>query len=579
MIESQTADSGSTGVWTALPPNLLQAFFQYANDAILVLDPEQERILEVNSRASAMLGYNRPELLALPVSALHPGTVSQFRTFMQQVIAQGHGRTDGLLYRRRDGTVAQTVVSAFVGTLGVQTCILVMIQDASPQKDAQAARPEPERGLQGRAQTAEGRYRFLLQASTMLSAALNPKEVMEVLVAAAVPTLAELCIADMMEPGGAVHRVGAAGDGAKDLAQQLASFPPRPGSDHPAMRTIETGESELVPEPTDELLRRIAPGGRAFRALKGAGLRTYLCVPIVSRRQMGALTLLSGDRTGRPYAPADLALAEDLARRAGLALDNARAIEASKHMALTLQRSLLPASPLKVPGLQVAARYRSAGEGSEVGGDFYDVLATGRQEWAAFIGDVCGKGPEAAALTALARHTLRAAKMQIQRPRRVLRFLNQAILEHGIPDHRFVTVAYCRIRAVDGGMRLTVSRGGHPPPLLLRACGQVQACGSPGTLLGVLPEPRLSDRNAEMAPGDALVMYTDGVTDAEGSRGRFGEAGLQSLVEQCAGLGADEIADRIEQSVLGLQTGPLKDDMALLVIRIPGNRAPGDQPA
>ncbi|HVL51729.1 MAG TPA: PP2C family protein-serine/threonine phosphatase, partial [Actinomycetota bacterium] len=197
---------------------------------------------------------------------------------------------------------------------------------------------------------------------------------------------------------------------------------------------------------------------------------------------------------------------------------------------------------------------------------------SGNEGWGAVIGDVCGKGAEAAALSALARHTIRAANVTLRKPSRILAFLNHLVIQGGY--QRFITVAYCRIRPDENGVRLTVGRAGHPPPLLLRGDGKVVALGRSGTLIGVTSEPNLSDQVTQVHPGESLILYTDGLTEARGLEGRFDQSRLEQELAKCAGWSADAIADHLEEAVLAFQTERSHDDMAFLVIRVDPDSRP-----
>jgi sigma-B regulation protein RsbU (phosphoserine phosphatase) len=241
--------------------------------------------------------------------------------------------------------------------------------------------------------------------------------------------------------------------------------------------------------------------------------------------------------------------------------------DALGHIAHTLQTSLLPSALPAIPGVESAARFRPAQSGQEVGGDFYDLFESGGRGWTVVMGDVCGKGPDAAAVTALARYTLRAAAMRERLPSRSLALLNEAMLRQR-DDRRFCTVAYAYLEPMSEGARIGFASGGHPLPLLLRADGSVQAVGEPGSLLGVLPDPTFEDRSLSLAPGDALVFYTDGVIEGRGSNGPLDEMGLVQLVASCAGDGADAIAARVEDAAVTAQDGSPRDDIAVLVLRV-----------
>jgi integral membrane sensor domain MASE1/anti-sigma regulatory factor (Ser/Thr protein kinase) len=251
-----------------------------------------------------------------------------------------------------------------------------------------------------------------------------------------------------------------------------------------------------------------------------------------------------------------------------------RAEQAVEHIARTLQASLLPSRLPDIPGVEAAARFRPAGTRNQVGGDFYDVFATADGGWAVVVGDVCGKGPEAAALTGLARHTLRAAAVHESRPSRLLTLLNDAILRQRSED-TFCTAAFVRIDLDGGGTaRLTFSTGGHPLPLLLRAAGGVETVGRPGMLLGMEAEPRLVDHAVDVGAGDALLVYTDGLTDAYAPERMLATADVAALLGSCAGLSASEIAERMQTSVLGTRPAEPRDDIALVVIRMAPEAAP-----
>lgn len=418
------------------------------------------------------------------------------------------------------------------------------------------------------AEFAEQRYRFLLTASTMLSAALDLGSAVEALATAAVPALGDLCLIDMVGAAGKLTRVGARAT-ESELAAGMEGVSPAPGTPHPAIRVVQTGEPVLIPKASDYQLNVIAGNEENLALLQDRNLRWCLSVPIVARSSLGALTLLAPEPSHEAQYEVVPDMAEDLARRGALALDNAKLFESSRDMAITLQKSLMPAALPDIPGLDIAACYHAGGEGTEVGGDFYDVFPTGDGDegWAAVIGDVCGKGAEAAALSALARHSIRAANLILRKPRRILAFLNQLVIQ-GQYSERFITVAYCRMRPVAGAMQVTLGRAGHPPPLLLKPDGSVSPQGRPGTLIGVMPDPNLTDQVIRMLPGESLVLYTDGVTEARGLEDRFGQSRLEKELSQCAGLRAHEIAKHLESAVLSFQIEQLHDDMAILVIRV-----------
>jgi serine phosphatase RsbU (regulator of sigma subunit) len=278
------------------------------------------------------------------------------------------------------------------------------------------------------------------------------------------------------------------------------------------------------------------------------------------------LAFLSGG--GRRYSQADLTLAEDLARNAAFAVDNARLYRQRSRVARTLQRSLLPPELPVIPGFDVAARYRAAGEGMEVGGDFYDLFEGESRDWAVVIGDVCGKGADAAAVTGLARYTIRTAAMREEQPSGVLRTLNDAMIRQ-YSQGTFCTVAYARLTdAGENRGRVVLACGGHPLPYLVTADGEVELVGSPGTLLGIFPDPELVDTPIAMAAGDSLVLYTDGLVEYYDQNVAIGERRLTELLRESASLRAEGIANRIELSLQDTEGGRARDDIAFVVLQV-----------
>jgi PAS domain S-box-containing protein len=253
-----------------------------------------------------------------------------------------------------------------------------------------------------------------------------------------------------------------------------------------------------------------------------------------------------------------------LAEHAALALDGALLAERQTRVASELQAGLLPPVLPTVPELELAARYRAASAGTEVGGDFYDAFAA-RGDWVLVIGDVAGKGPAAAAITGLARHTLRAAARYERDPADALLALNDAMLQQ-LGGQRHCTAALVRMQSGVSGARADVRCAGHPPALVLRGDGEVDTVGRPGHPLGILDAPTFRDDSTLLRSGDVLVLYTDGITDAGGGDAGLGEAGLAEVVRSATGLPPAGVLGRIEAAVA--ERGTVRDDIALLAARV-----------
>jgi PAS domain S-box-containing protein len=416
----------------------------------------------------------------------------------------------------------------------------------------------------------ERRASFLAEASALMDQSLDTEVTLRNLGAIIVPELADWFAVDLLGSDEEIRRAAVAhADPAKTaLGWELARRFPATLEDEAGFgRTIRSGCSELLPQVPDHIIDQVS-GGRPEYAeiLRGLGLSSTMIVPLRARGRILGGMLLAAAESSRRFNASDLALAEELGVRCALALDNARLYQERSETARTLQSSLLPPGLPSIPGLELAARYRAAGEGNEVGGDFYDVFAWD-EAWAVVIGDVCGKGPDAAAITALARYTLRAVTLHEHTPTATLQTLNDAMLRQ-LSGDQFCTVALGRIRPEDGGrFRVTLSVGGHPPPLVLRADGHVEPLAQQGTLLGVVDEPRLQDAEHVLEAGDTLLLYTDGVTEARVRSWELGEEGLVSLLEGCAGQAAAEIVETIERAVVGVQAGEPRDDIALLALK------------
>jgi serine phosphatase RsbU (regulator of sigma subunit) len=278
-------------------------------------------------------------------------------------------------------------------------------------------------------------------------------------------------------------------------------------------------------------------------------------------RALGTLETI--DHAGREFTPRDEAILTQLAQLASVAIANAQLYDREHTIAHSLQRSLRPGALPDVPGVSAAVRFRPAGEGVELGGDFYDLFRARGGGWAAVIGDVQGKGPDAAAVTALARHTLRAAAAYEARPSGVLALLHRALHEQN--GDRFLTVAYAHLRASGDGIVLELACGGHPLPLVVHPSGAVEPVGALGTLLGTDIEPQLTDVRVHLGQGDVLLLYTDGVTEVRRRRHEvFGQRQLTELLSTCGGLPPNAIADRVEAAVLEASEGQLRDDVAIL---------------
>jgi serine phosphatase RsbU (regulator of sigma subunit) len=268
----------------------------------------------------------------------------------------------------------------------------------------------------------------------------------------------------------------------------------------------------------------------------------------------------------RAFDEDDLVFAGDLARRAATAVENARLYTERAQAALTLQESLLPARLPTVPGWQLASSYAAGDTTAEVGGDFFDVVELD-EGFLAVVGDVTGKGVDAAALTALARYTLATAARFDPSPAAVVALLNDVLVHR--PDIALLTVACAHVVATPSGARVRLTSAGHPLPVLSRIGHAPTTVGPPGLLLGMTGGARWEESEIELAPGDTLVFYTDGVTDTPSGSERFGEQRLLAALE---GASADPQAmiAGVQDALQEFQVGDVVDDRAMLALQLVG---------
>lgn len=297
------------------------------------------------------------------------------------------------------------------------------------------------------------------------------------------------------------------------------------------------------------------------------------CFPLVARDRSLGVFVIGRPREGA-LAQESVELAADLTRRVALALDNARLYSAQRQANDALQRSLLPPELPTIPGVDVAAGYEAAGEGNEVGGDFYDVFEVAPGRWRFAIGDVCGKGPEAAAVTGLTRHALRILAREGHDVPTVVERLNALIVDEG-SRAPFVTLIHGELAPASGGAVasgdaavISLVCAGHPPPLVLRSAGDVEAVTEPQPLLGVLDGVTFEQSVVRLSPRDVLLCVTDGVTERRSGDYLLGDGdGLPDLLGECSGLNAGSVVAKIQRAVREFGSGPPTDDVALLVFR------------
>ncbi len=419
-----------------------------------------------------------------------------------------------------------------------------------------------------RAQLAE---RFMAEASRVLASSLDYAETLQRIARLAVPQIADWCAVDVLDESGEIERVAVHHTDPRmiALAEELNRGYPRALEEPVGVpEVIRSGRARIYTNIGPDALAAYARDGTHLELLQAIGASTVVIVPLAAPAgTIGAITLVSAE-SGRRLSPADLALAERLGRRAGTAVESARLYTERTRIARMLEAALLPESLPEIPGVEIESLYRAAGELNDVGGDFYDVIAYGADRWMLVIGDVCGKGPRAAGVTALARHTLRAAAILGQTPSGMLGTLHEALRSQPVGAD-LCTVCLVTLERLPAYARLTVTLAGHPPPLIIDADGQCSQIGTHGTLLGVLDPIEISEVGVELHAGQTLLLYTDGVPEAGRAGPPLDEQHLfELLCSQASQSTLGGLLEQIERAALQRADGRLRDDIALLALRL-----------
>ena len=556
----------------ALPPNWLigveSRLLDRIRTAVMVMSLDGT-VLYANPYCEDLYGRTPAELEGQPSANFTAEPLDAAKvTDIGRSLLSGQSWEGDFRVIRKDGEIIEVhaVNSPLFGEAGTVSGVVSIAFDITRRRETELQLSEQEAA-----------QRFMAETGAMLSSSLDFPQIFEHLARLSVPFLGDICIVDVLD-GSALRRVAAvhADPARQALVNRLRDdFAPAATGPHPAASVVRGGAAEHAAVMTDEYVRALSHNEEHYKLVQELQFTSYMCVPLAARgRILGAMTLISAG-SGRQFSTDDLELAEEFARRAALVLDNARLYSERDYVARALQASLLPPSLPAIPGIDLAARYVAAGEGNEVGGDFYDVFQSGRNRWCFAIGDVAGKGPEAASVAGLARHTLRAAAISVRRPRQLLRTLHEALLRDEASADRFCTVCCGLLRFAEGRVEMSVSCGGHPLPIVARASGEVESIDCRGTLLGLRGEVKLQDQLIRLESGDVVVLYTDGAIEAHRTTtDLFGEERLEAIIGENAALPADEIADRIVAAVFAFGPAEPRDDIAIVVAKVRPAEAP-----
>ena len=526
-------------------------------EAVTIQD-EQGRLVYANDAAAAALGFESAEqLLATPPREIvdayesfhEDGTPLRMEDLPGRRVLAGLS-PDPLVVRaveRRTGEERWRVVKATAvpGRGGRGRLAVNIIEDVTEVKHAEMSQ------------------RFLAQASAVLASSLDYEETLARIAELAVPRLADWCSVSLPDEGRlrSVALAHVDPDKVRYARAFQERYPTPLNAPVGAAQVLRDGVAQVINGISEALLDAAGADEEQREAVRRLEMRSVMLVPMVAHgRAIGVISFV-GAESARTFGPADLELAEELGRRAGTAVENARLYGERSRIAATLQRGLLPDELPQIPGLRLASLYRPAGAENLVGGDFYDAFPTAAG-WMLVVGDVTGRGAEAAAQTGQVRHTLHTAGTLLGDPAAALEQLN-----HALADRRELTPCTVAIVHVTG-RTADVLCAGHPQPLLIRD-GVAREVGRHGPILGAWPDSRWDPEPVGLAPGDVFVLYTDGVTDTRGAEERFG---VDRLLAALAGAADAAGAVRaIDRALSEFQHGAQADDTAILAVDV----APG----
>lgn len=558
-----------------------RATFDQAAVGVAHVGPDG-RWLRVNRKLQNILGYTEQELAGMNFQQItHPEDLAADMEAIRRMLC-GEAETASLekRYVAKDGEPVwvNLTVSLVRGESGEPKYFIALVEDIGGRKKAEEERDlllVRERLARAEAVAARRRFALLAAAGPILAASLDYEATLERIPRLVVPDLADWCSVDIVDERGEAHQLAAthADSDKQGLVRELQQHRDlTEGSPGTTATVLASGRSVLVSEVEDSMLVNNATSEEHLRILRDLEVRSTMSVPLLARgRTLGALTFVSSSPERR-YDEEDLALAENLAYRCAITVDNARLYRDRDEISRTLQRSLLPPHLPEIPGFEVGAEYLPLGEANEVGGDFYDVINNINNGWICSIGDVRGKGAEAAAVMALAHYTIRAVTMRDDRPANILASLNEALLQQ-LPENRFCTAACLRLEPQDDkpGVGVDVSCAGHPPPIILRVDGGLEEVNCSGKALGVFEDAELDQLSLRLMPGDTILLYTDGVTEARAPDGEFfGEDRLRALLRSCLGQDAPTLAAKVKSEILAFQDGDPRDDLAIMVLKVTG---------
>jgi PAS domain S-box-containing protein len=553
---------------------LLQAIFQQVPVGIFLLEKDGA-VRRANTAAAELIGATSGYATGRSFSSFaEPSGQAALKSQLAAAGRTGEPQTLNCGLVASDGVRQCTLTVRTVTVRGDDDRLLVVATPLAREHRAAEHRPTEHRAVTPLAdeknddvvRTMTGRLDALTAINRLLLENMASSEALALqrfgrLLA---DTMAAWVIVDVLEDG-KLRRHSVAGPDREDsasLTQALLSA--EASADSMAGQVASSGSSILLAHPEDDGVLGVSDTGvPLLLLLGGAGV---LCVPVAAAGVRAGTVTLVRDATTGTFGLADVGLAEDVTEQLARTIAVQRAMRQRTEVAEALQGSLLPREPKPIPGVEVAAAHLPPTLGREVGGDFYDIYPT-PEGWGIAIGDVVGKGQDAAAVTAAARHAIRVLGHWNADPAHVLLRVNEIMLAEGFGG-RFVTADAAHLSWRDGQLRVVLASAGHPGPVLVRSDGRAQLIEGGGVPLGIFPDGEAEVRELDLSPGDVLFFCTDGLTGARSpDASYFGE----QLTDTLAGLSGRSPADIIgslQRTLADFCDGVLLDDVTMLALRV-----------
>jgi PAS domain S-box-containing protein len=527
---------------------LLHGVVEGSGDTVFVKDAEGRYIL-VNKAGAALMGKTPEEIVGrTPTDLFGPDTAAVLEGHDREVLAAGEPLTfEEIIPVDGVERIFLSSKSPYFGSDGSVAGIIGLARDITERK----------RG--------EERQRFLAEASAVLDTSLDPGETLQTIANLAVPGVADLCVIDLLEEDGALHGVAVAAlepAVGKRLIELRGRFPIDPSGQHPVAQVLRSGDAELFRD-LEGQYADIAQSDEHLAFAREVRYRSAVVAPLTARgRTLGAISLIRCDTPER-YGEHEVELARDMGRRAAMALDNARLYAHEHDVSETLQRSLLPESFPRIPGLRLAARYLPGGPGVGVGGDWYDALPMRGGQVGLAIGDVAGRGLRAASIMGQLRTTLRVFGVHEAAPAAVIANVDR--LFQRFEEGEMATLLFLTLDPASGA--LSYSAAAHPPPLVVPADEREPYYleGARGLPLGVAPAPRFHEARGRLEPGSTILLYTDGLIERPGESIDDGLDRLRDIATS-APVDPERLADHVLSGMLGDAIRP--DDVAILAVQM-----------